>query len=260
MQPEKIFFVGAGPGDPELLTLKGKAILEKADVILYAGSLVNPVILKYARPEAKCHDSAKMDLEEMVSLMVDAFRKGKLVARLHSGDPSLFGAINEQVEVLAAEGIDSEVIPGVSSFVAGAASLKRELTIPDVSQTVIVTRAEGRTKMPEGEKLLDLARHRAAMVLFLSGDLVEEVQEDLLKAYPPDTPIAIIHKASWPDEKVFQGCLEELTAIVRREKLELTTLIYVGSFLKASGKKSRLYDKTFSHRFRKAAQAGSSKT
>lgn len=252
MEVNKIYFVGAGPGNPELITLKGKRILEQADVIVYAGSLVNPVVLEFAKKEAELYDSAKMTLEEITQVLLDSYRSGKKVVRLASGDPTIFGAVEEMGELLKQEEILFEIVPGVSSFTAAAASLQRELTVPGLVQTIILTRAEGRTSMPSKEKLEDLAKHECTLILFLSAALAPSVQEKLLTAYPPDTPIAIVYKASWPDEKIFLGELHELVEIMRREKITMTVLFLVGKFLTAKGHKSKLYDKTFSHAFRKA--------
>lgn len=251
-KPNKIYFVGAGPGNPELITLKGKRLLESADVIVYAGSLVNPVVLEFARKDAELYDSAKMTLEEISKVLIDSYKAGKRIVRLASGDPSIFGAVDEMGDVLKEEEILFEVVPGVSSFSAAAASLQRELTVPNLVQTVILTRAEGRTAMPPKEKLEDLAKHECTIAIFLSAVLAQSVQEKLLTAYPPETPIAIVYKASWPDEKIFQGQLRELAEIMRREKITMTALILVGKFLTAHGHKSKLYDETFSHAFRRA--------
>lgn len=252
-ETKRVSFVGAGPGNPELITLKGKRLLENADVIVYAGSLVNPVVLEFAKKDAELYDSAKMTLEEISKVLVDSFKAGKQVVRLASGDPSIFGAVDEMGDVLKDEEILFEVIPGVSAFSAASASLQRELTVPNLVQTVILTRTEGRTSMPPKEKLEDLAKHECTLILFLSAVLARTAQEKLLSAYPPDTPIAVVYKASWPDEKIFLGKLEDLAEIMKREKITMTALIMVGKFLTAHGQKSRLYDKTFSHAFRKAS-------
>lgn len=248
----KIYFVGAGPGNPELITIKGKKLLENADVIVYAGSLVNPVVLEFAKKEAELYDSAKMNLEEISKALVDSHKAGKKVVRLASGDPSIFGAVEEMGDVLKYEEILFEVVPGVSSFTAAAASLQRELTVPNLVQTIILTRAEGRTSMPPKERLEELAKHECTLVLFLSAVLARSAQEKLLTAYPANTPIAVVYKASWPDEKIFLGHLDELAAIMKKEKITMTALILIGKFLTAQGHKSKLYDKTFSHAFRRA--------
>ncbi|MEE8402403.1 MAG: precorrin-4 C(11)-methyltransferase, partial [Candidatus Hydrothermarchaeaceae archaeon] len=187
-----VYFVGAGPGDPELLTLKAKRIIESADVIVYAGSLVNPEVLEYAKEGSQLHDSAAMTLEEIVEVMESAVRERKTVARLHSGDPSIYGAIGEQIRILERMGITCEIVPGVSSFQAAAALLGKEYTVPGGSQTVIITRLKGRTSVPESERLGELARHRASMCIFLSVHMVEEVVRELKTGYPGDTPAAIV--------------------------------------------------------------------
>lgn len=248
----RIYFVGAGPGDPELITLKGKKFLESADVIVYAGSLVNPVVLEFAKKNAELYDSSKMTLEEISKALIESCKANKRVVRLASGDPSIFGALDEMGELLNQTDIQFEIVPGISSFSAAAARLKRELTVPDLVQTVILTRAEGRTKMPLKEKLEELAKHQSTLAIFLSAALATSVQEKLLRTYPVETPIAVVYKVSWPDEKIFLGKLHELAEIIKRERITMTALILVGKFLTARGHKSRLYDKTFSHAFRKA--------
>ncbi|MFN3478843.1 MAG: precorrin-4 C(11)-methyltransferase, partial [Thermodesulfovibrionales bacterium] len=227
----KLYFIGAGPGDPELLTVKGKRILDSADVIIYAGSLINPDILKGLK--AELYDSAGMNLEEIISIMKMAYHEAKTVVRLHSGDVSIYSAINEQITRLKKLNIGFEVIPGVSSFQAGAAILAQELTIPEISQTVILTRLAGRTPVPERERLRDLAMHNATMVIFLSAGLIDTVQDELLQAYPEDTPFVVIERATWPEQRVFHGRLRELAAIVKKVGIKRTALIYVGEALRA---------------------------
>ena len=246
----KVYFIGAGPGDPELLTLKGKKIIERAEVIIYAGSLVNREILQFARETAEIHDSAALTREEIVALMEKAVAAGKTVARLHSGDPALYGAIGEQMELLARRGIAYEVVPGVSSFAAAAALLKREYTVPGVSQTVILTRLRGRTGVPEKEKLSALARHQAGMVIFLSVHRLEQVVAELKEGYPPQTPAAVVKRASWPDAQAVCGTLENIAGLVKGKEMGKTALILVGEFLTAGGKYSQLYDRAFSHGYR----------
>ncbi len=192
-----VHFIGAGPGDPELLTVKGKKLIDEADVIIYAGSLVNPEVLSGAKEGARIYNSAVMNLEEVIEVMKEAEQKGEKVARVHTGDPAVYGAHREQMDELDRLGIEYEVVPGVSSFLAAAASLKKEYTLPGVSQTVILTRMEGRTPMPEKEKLADLARHQATMIIFLSVGRMEELARQLMTAYPPETPAAVVYKASW---------------------------------------------------------------
>ena len=245
-----VYFIGSGPGDPKLLTIKAWNIIKRADVIVYAGSLINKDILKYARHDARLYDSAKLTLEEIINIIVIAAQEKKTVARLHSGDPSIYGAIQEQIELLEEQDISYEIVPGVSSFTAAAATLKKEYTIPDVTQTVIITRMEGKTKVPERERLEVLAMHQASMCIFLSVKSIDRVVEGLKKGYPGTTPVAVVYRASQSDEKTITGCLDDIASKVKREGIEKTALILVGEFLKSHGKKSKLYDKGFTHEFR----------
>ncbi|MDR0523080.1 MAG: precorrin-4 C(11)-methyltransferase [Candidatus Methanoplasma sp.] len=247
-----IHFIGAGPGDPELMTMKGRRLIDEADVIIYAGSLVNPEVLKGAKPGAEIRDSAYMNLDEVMEVMVGAARKGLRVARVHTGDPAIYGAIREQIDRLEEAGIECEVVPGVSSFLATAAVLKKEYTLPGVSQTVIVTRMEGRTPVPEKEKLLDLARHNASMAIFLSVGFMEEMCETLIAGgYPPDTPVAVVYKATWPEQKIVAGSLSDIAAKVKAENIEKTALTVVGGFLGDEYDLSKLYDRNFTTGYRK---------
>jgi precorrin-4 C11-methyltransferase len=246
----KVVFVGAGPGDPDLLTIKGRRALSHADEVVYAGSLVPEEILRHAAPTAVLHNSAQLTLEEVIDRLGTAVRSGKRVVRLHSGDTSLYSAIQEQMTLLDAAGIAYEVIPGVSSFQAAAAALKSELTLPEVVQTVILTRAEGQTSMPEGEALADLASHRATLCVFLSARLAQHVQDQLLTAYPADTPAAIVYRVSWPDQMIVLTELSNLAEEVRRNKLTRTTLIMVGPAVGRRQNRSRLYDPNHGHIFR----------
>ncbi len=246
----KVYFIGAGPGDPELVTLKAVKVLQQAEVIIYAGSLVNPEVLRYARQTAEIYDSAPLPLEEIMAIMEKAIGEGKTVARVHTGDPSLYGAIQEQMDWLDRRGIPYEVVPGVSSFLAAAASLKREYTIPGVSQTVIISRLEGRTGVPEKEALALLARHRASLCIFLSVHLIGEVVEELKKGYPGDTPVAVVEKASWPEERILRGRLKDIERLVKEEGIRKTALILVGDFLLAQSQPSKLYHHDFQHGFR----------
>lgn len=248
-----IYFVGAGPGAIDLITVRGRRLLEQADVIIYAGSLVNKELLACAGEQCESYNSATMCLEEILSVMVQAERAGKRVVRLHTGDPSLYGAIREQMDRLAGEGISYEVCPGVSSFCGAAASLKAEYTLPGVSQSVIITRMEGRTPMPEAERLRLLAGHGCTMVLFLSAGLLEQVREELLQgAYEPDTPCAIVYKATWPEERIVRGTLEELPGLAKKHQITKTALIVVGAVLDSDYELSKLYDRSFGTEFRKA--------
>ncbi|WP_456387171.1 precorrin-4 C(11)-methyltransferase [Desulfolithobacter sp.] len=246
-----VCFVGAGAGDPELLTLKGRRILDEADVIIYAGSLVNPELLAGVR--AKVYDSAGMDLDRIMDIMIRAHREGKKVVRLHTGDPAIYGAIREQMQCLDAEGIKYDVIPGVSSALASAAALKVELTVPEVTQTVIFTRQAGRTPVPERESLRNLARIQASMCVFLSVSMIDKVVDELIcGGYPEDTPVAVVEKASWPDERIVRGTLADIGDEVRSSGIRKTAMILVGRAL-ADGPAaaSRLYDTGFSHEYRK---------
>jgi precorrin-4 C11-methyltransferase len=245
-----VLFVGAGPGDPDLVTLKAKRALARADVVVYAGSLVPEEVLRHAPATAALHNSAPLTLEEVMAILVPTARAGKRVVRLHSGDTSLYSAIQEQMTRLDEAGVAYEVIPGVSAFQAAAAALKAEFTLPEVVQTVILTRAEGETPMPPAESLAELARHRATLCVFLSARLAGRVQEQLLTAYPADTPTAILYRVSWPDEKIVLTELGRLAEEVRRHKLSRTTLIVVGEAVGRRRNRSRLYDAKHGHIFR----------
>jgi len=257
MKPVKkephVYFVGAGPGDPDLITVKGKRLLDEADIVIHAGSLVNPALLQGLK--ARLYDSASMHLDEIIDVMKRASEKSLVTVRLHTGDTAFFSAISEQIERLQRLGIAFEVVPGVSSAMAGCALLGQELTIPEVSQTVIFTRLEGRTSVPSLERLGSLARHRASMVIFLSVGMIDQVVDELREGYPEDTPCVVIEKASWPEERVIRGSLKDIAARVKEAGVLKTALIYVGDALRASevplGKESRLYHKDFSHGFRK---------
>lgn len=246
-----IHFVGAGPGAVDLITVRGKDLLEKADIIIYAGSLVNPGLLEYARPECECYNSAELTLEQVMAIMVPAAKAGKNVIRLHTGDPSLFGAIREQMDLLDAHELTYEVVPGVSSFCAAAAALKAEYTLPDVSQSVIITRVGGRTPVPPQEDIALLAAHRATMVVFLSTGLLGRLEQGLAEGgYPADTPAAIIYKASWPDQKIYRCTAGTLAKTAAENNLQKTALILVGRFLGDQYERSKLYDPAFTHEFR----------
>ncbi|MBM7557122.1 precorrin-4 C(11)-methyltransferase [Halanaerobacter jeridensis] len=249
----KVYFIGAGPGDPELLTIKAKKVLEKAEIVIYAGSLVNPEILDYA-PQAEVYNSAGMTLEEVLGKMEEASEKDQTVARVHTGDPSIYGALQEQIDYLKEVGIAYQIIPGVSSFLAAAAAVEREFTLPDVSQTVIVTRLEGRTPVPEKERLHKLAKHNTSLAIFLSVHMISDVVEELKEEYPIKTPIAVVQKASWSDERVVQGQLSNIVEQVKTAEITKTAMILVGDFLDSDYQHSKLYDKNFSHQFRQAEE------
>ena len=245
--------VGAGCGAADLITLRGKKYLEEADVIIYAGSLVNAELLSFAKEGCEIHNSAKMTLEEILAVITRAEAAGKMTVRLHSGDTSLYGAIAEQIREFERSGISYDITPGVSSFAGAAAALKTEYTLPSVSQTVIITRAAGKTPVPEREDLRQLAAHRASMVLFLSASLAKEVQEQLLEGgYPPETPAAILYRVSWEDEKILPCTVGTLEETARGSGIHKTALITVGDFLNAEFTRSHLYDGRFSTEYRKA--------
>jgi precorrin-4/cobalt-precorrin-4 C11-methyltransferase len=247
----KIYFIGAGPGDPELLTLKAARIIKQADIIIYAGSLVNKDILKFAKRGAVFYDSAYMNLEDVLAVFSGSKSTGKIIARLHSGDPSVYGAIQEQMDWCKEQGIGFEVIPGVSSFQAAAASLKQEFTLPGVSQTVILTRISGRTNVPAKEDLRQLAKIRATMVIFLSIQEIGRVVRKLRQGYKIDTPVAVIEKVSYPGERKITGTLKNIVKKVKSANIERQALIIVGDTLRGKYQKSKLYDKDFEHGFRK---------
>ncbi len=250
-----IAIVGAGSGDPELLTIKGQYILENADCILYAGSLVPEALTHMAKEGALVRNSASMTLEEQVAIMDQYYAEGKSIVRLHSGDPSIYGAIQEQMTIFDEKGYDYYIVPGISSFQAAAAYLKSEFTIPEVAQTIILTRGEGNTPMPEHEKIADMAKLRATMCIFLSVGIAKKIQTQLLEHYPEDTPLAILYRVSWEDEEVWTGKLSELTTIIKENKLTRTVLIVVGEAVGARKNRSWLYDDKWHHIFRKKDKA-----
>ena len=260
--PGKVYFIGGGPEDPELLTLKAKRIIESADVIIYADSLVHPSVVNFARPTAEVHGSKTLTLTEIMDLTLRAVRQGKTVARIQSGDPAIYGAILEQMRVLEGAGVQYEIIPGVSSAFAAAARLKAELTVPEISQTVILTRAEGRIPMPPGEQLRDLAAHGCTLVIFLSITRMARIVRELRSAgYPKDTPTAVVYRVGWPDEKVIQGTLDDIAGKVREAKITLQALILVGRAVSPSLRQpaiaeqaavasSHLYSDGYTHLYR----------
>lgn len=247
----RIEIVGAGPGDPELISLRGKQLLERADLILYAGSLVPRRLTEYHKHGAIVRSSAGMDLGEQCSLMKDYYDKGKLVVRLHTGDPCIYGAIQEQMAFFDEQGMDYRITPGISSFLAAAAELRSQFTIPERCQTIILTRGEGRTAMPEREQLHMLASHQSTMCIFLSASIADKVQDELLQGgYPEDTPVAVCHKLTWKEQRIYRGKLKNLADIVKSNKLTLTTMIVVGEAIDNREGLSRLYDGGFTHLFR----------
>ncbi|WP_297959586.1 precorrin-4 C(11)-methyltransferase [uncultured Ruminococcus sp.] len=246
-------FVGAGCGAADLITLRGKRLLEEADVIIYAGSLVNPQLLDYAKKDCKIYNSALMHLDEVINVMTEAESRGLHTVRLHTGDPSVYGAVREQMDRLDRLGISYSVTPGVSSFCGAAAALKAEYTLPAVSQTVILTRMAGRTPVPERESIESLAAHHATMVIFLSASMTEELSQRLTEGgYSAGTPAAIVYKATWEDEKVVRCTVGTLAEAARANGISKTALITVGDFLGSDYELSKLYDKNFGTEFRKA--------
>ena len=245
-----VHFVGAGPGAADLITLRGAELLRQADVVIYAGSLVNPALLEMTKEGCEIHNSAEMTLEQVLSVMEQAEKDGRTTVRLHTGDPCLYGAIREQMDALDAMGIPYDDTPGVSSF-CGAAALNAEYTLPEVSQSVIITRLAGRTPVPEAENLAGLASHGASLVLFLSTGMLERAQEELLKgAYTADTPAAIVYKATWPEEKTVRCTVGTLAQTARENGIRKTALVLVGDFLGKEYSRSKLYDPTFTTEFR----------
>lgn len=250
-----VHFVGAGSGAVDLITIRGAKLLGEADVVIYAGSLVNPELLNYCKEDCEIHDSAKMTLEQVIEVIKAAEKAGKTTVRLHTGDSSIFGAVREQFDELIGLGIEYDVCPGVSSFCGAASSLKTEYTLPDVSQTVIITRTTGRTPVPERQSIASLAAHQATMVLFLSTSLTEKLQAELLAGgYPGETPVAVVYKATWPEEKIFRCTVDTLHKTVTENGLTKTSLIIVGNCMGDKYLRSLLYHPGFTTEFREAIQ------
>ena len=243
--------VGAGPGAKDLITVRGMHMLNEADVIIYAGSLVNEELLEYAKKDCEIYNSAYMNLDEVIDVIVKAESEGKNIVRLHTGDPSLYGAIREQIEELAKHGITCEICPGVSSFLAAAAAMNCEYTVPEVAQSVIITRMPGRTPVPDNESIAKLAAHGTSMVIFLSSSHLKELKEELYKgAYTPDTPCAIVYKASWPEERTLRCPLGNLARCGKEAGISQTALVMVGNFLGDVYDRSCLYDPAFTTKYR----------
>ncbi len=250
-----IHFVGAGPGAADLITMRGARLLQETDIIIYAGSLVNPALLEYAKVGCQIYNSAEMTLEEVIDVMKNAESKGLDTVRLHTGDASLYGAIREQMDLLDELGIEYEDIPGVSSFSGAAAALNAEYTLPGVSQSVVITRMAGRTPVPEKESIREFAKHDCTMVIFLSTGLLEEVSEELMEGgYAADAPAAIVYKATWPEEKVVHCTVSTLAETARENNITKTALILVGGFLGDKYERSKLYDPGFTTEFRQASK------
>ena len=249
----QVHIVGAGPGDPELITRKGYRLVQEADVVIYAGSLVNPEILEACKEGCEIHNSASMSLDDVLAVTKASVAEGKTVVRLHTGDPAIYGAIQEQRDALKEMGITYDVTPGVSSFLATAAALQQEYTLPNVTQTVIITRMEGRTPMPEKEKLSMLASHGATMCIFLSVQMIDKVAAELIEGgYDKTTPVAIVVKASWPDQRIIRGTLETIADVVAEEGVIRQAMIVVSRVLDTDYELSKLYDKGFAHMYRDA--------
>ncbi|BCJ86100.1 precorrin-4 C(11)-methyltransferase [Effusibacillus dendaii] len=256
----KVYIIGAGPGDPELITVKGKRLIGEADLILYTDSLVSDEVVADVKPGAVVEKSAGLALEEIVQRMVEVTKAGGTVARVHTGDPAVYGAIMEQIVHLNEAGVEWEIVPGVSSVFAAAAVLGAELTIPELTQTLILTRAEGRTPVPDGEKLADLAKHGATIALFLSATLMEKVVSELRAAgWSDDTPVAVVQRATWPDQVVVRSTVGEVAADMKRHGIRSHAMVLAGKALDeklqwSHEHKSKLYDKTFAHRYRRAVK------
>lgn len=251
-QRSEVQFIGAGPGDPELMTVKGKRLLEEGQVVVWAGSLINDEILSYVPGDATLHDSSELVLEEIINILDEGTRQENRTIRLHSGDPSIYGALGEEIKQLEHANIPYRIIPGISSFNAAAARLGVEYTVPEEAQSIILTRKEGRTPVPDSEDLKKLARHRTSLVLFLSSPRIHEIVEDLRPHYPDKTPVSVGYRITWPDETWVHGHLSDITEKVREEGITRTALILVGEFLEGTENRSNLYDPSFSHTFRQS--------
>jgi precorrin-4/cobalt-precorrin-4 C11-methyltransferase len=257
-----VYFVGSGPGDPELITIKAKKLLENADLVIYSGSLLNPELLQYAKKDAKLYDAALLNRDEIFAQLKDITKQGKLAIRFHDGDPSLFSTIREQIDRLEKEGISCKVIPGISATFGAASSMNLELTLPGITQTLIITRAEFRTPVPEIEKISELAKHGSTMIFYLSVHLIKEIVEELLKGgrYSLETPAAVVYRATWKDEKIIQGNLKDIVQKTKKEKIIKTALIIVGNVLKPKEYQlSKVYDAEFTHGFRRGTKINNSK-
>lgn len=248
-----VFFVGCGPGDPELITIKAKKLIQKADVVIYSGSLIPEPILKLCK-KGKLYDAAGMVREEIFNVLYKNAKKDKLVVRLHDGDPSIYGAIKEQIDNLTKKDINSIVVPGITAFLASAAALGTQLTLPGVTQTIIVTRAESRTKVPKREKISELAKHKATLIFYLSVHLISDlVKEAIAGGYKKSTPVGIVYRASWKDQKIIKGTLENIAKKIKEEKITRTAIVIISDVIDPESYEfSKLYDKKFSHGYRKA--------
>ena len=257
-----VYFVGSGPGDPELITIKAKKLLEKADLVIYSGSLLNPEILQYAKKEAKLYDAALLNRDEIFAHLKDIAKQGKLAIRFHDGDPSLFSTIREQIDRLEKEGISCKVVPGISASFGAASSLNLELTLPGITQTLIITRAEFRTPVPEIERISELAKHGSTMIFYLSVHLIKEIVEELLRGgrYSLETPAAVVYRATWKDEKIIKGKLKDIVEKTKKEKILKTALIIIGNVLEPKEYQlSKVYDAEFTHGYRRGKKIINSK-
>lgn len=255
IEPNTIYFVGSGPGDPELITIKAKKLIENADIIVYSGSLLNPKLLEYSKKDAILHDAALLDRNKIYEILRDSTKKGKLAIRFHDGDPALFSTIREQIDKLSSHGINCKVIPGITAILGAASSLNLELTLPGITQTLIITRAELRTPVPEREKISNLARHGATMAFYLSIHLIRNIVDELLKGgvYQNSTPVAVVYRATWEDEKIIVGTLGNIADKVKEAKITKTAIIIVGNVITPSNYEfSKVYDPQFTHGYRKA--------
>jgi precorrin-4/cobalt-precorrin-4 C11-methyltransferase len=257
IQKNTVYFVGSGPGDPELITVKAKKLLEIADIIIYSGSLLNPEILDSAKRDASLYDAAKLDRNKIYEILRDSTKNGKLAIRFHDGDPGIFSTIREQIDKLEKDEINCEVIPGITSLLGAAASMNLELTLPGVTQTIIITRAEFRTPVPDREKISELSKHGATMAFYLSVHLLDRVIEELLKGgiYNNETPVAIVYKATWKEEKIIKGTIGTISKKVKEERIVKTALIIVGEVISPKEYEfSKVYDSQFTHGFRRSKE------
>ena len=257
IESNTVYFVGSGPGDPELITIKAKNLLENADLVIYSGSLLNPEILKYAKKEAKLYDAALLNRDQIFAYLSNITKQGKLAIRFHDGDPALFSTIREQIDRLEQKGIRCKIVPGITAILGAASSLNLELTLPGITQTLIITRAEFRTPVPEIERISELAKHGSTIVFYLSVHLIQEVVDELLKGgkYTVETPAAVVYKATWKDEKIIKGKLKDIVEKTKKEKIIKTALIIVGNVLEPiEYQLSKVYDSEFTHGYRKGTR------
>jgi precorrin-4/cobalt-precorrin-4 C11-methyltransferase len=255
IEDNTVFFIGSGPGDPELITIKAKKLLEEADVIIYSGSLLNPKVLQYAKKQAQLHDASLLDREKIYQILRDSTNEGKVAIRFHDGDPGLFSTIREQIDKLEKDGIQCKVIPGITAILGAASAMNLELTLPGNTQTVIITRAEFRTPVPDREKISELAKHGATMVFYLSVHLIKDIVEELLKGgvYTKETPAAIVYRATWEDQRIIKGTLGNIVIKTKESKIIKTALIIVGDVIEPKYYKfSKVYDAGFTHGYRRS--------